>query len=59
VPIVALTAHAMDGDADGILAAGIDRYMTKPLRKQAITATLADFCPADAMPIAVAAETAA
>lgn len=59
VPIVALTAHAMDGDADGILAAGIDRYMTKPLRKQAITATLADFCPADAMPIAVATETAA
>ena len=59
VPIVALTAHAMDGDADGILAAGIDRYMTKPLRKQAITATLADFCPAEALPIAAAADTAA
>ncbi len=59
IPIVALTAHAMDGDADGILAAGIDRYMTKPLRKQAITETLADFCPPDAFPIAAAAETAA
>ncbi|MEY3960065.1 MAG: hypothetical protein RIR14_719, partial [Pseudomonadota bacterium] len=59
VPIVALTAHAMEGDAEGILAAGIDRYMTKPLRKQAITATLADFCPAEALPIAVATETAA
>ena len=59
VPIVALTAHAMDGDADGILASGIDRYMTKPLRKQAITATLADFCPTDALPIEVAADTAA
>jgi CheY-like chemotaxis protein len=47
VPIVALTAHAMDGDADGILAAGIDRYMTKPLRKAAITGVVAEFCPRD------------
>ena len=59
VPIVALTAHAMEGDAEGILAAGIDRYMTKPLRKQAITETLADFQPTDALPITVATETAA
>ncbi len=51
VPIVALTAHAMDGDAEGILAAGIDRYMTKPLRKAAITETLAEFCPPGAHPI--------
>ena len=47
VPIVALTAHALDGDADGILAAGIDRYMTKPLRKAAITGIVAEFCPQD------------
>ena len=47
VPIVALTAHALDGDADGILAAGIDRYMTKPLRKAAITGVVAEFCPRD------------
>lgn len=59
IPIVALTAHAMDGDAEAILAAGIDRYMTKPLRKQAITATLADFCPPEALPIVVATDTAA
>ena len=50
VPIIALTAHAMDGDSDGILAAGIDRYMTKPLRKAAICEMLARFCPADARP---------
>ncbi|NHB77885.1 hybrid sensor histidine kinase/response regulator [Rhodobacter calidifons] len=50
VPIVALTAHAMDGDAAGILAAGIDRYLTKPLRKTAIEAALAEFCPPDARP---------
>jgi CheY-like chemotaxis protein len=36
VPIVALTAHALDGDADAALAAGIDRYVTKPLRRNTI-----------------------
>ena len=45
VPIVALTAHAMDGDQESILAAGIDEYMTKPLRKSAIFETIARFCP--------------
>jgi signal transduction histidine kinase/CheY-like chemotaxis protein len=53
LPIVALTAHAMDGDAEDILAAGIDRYMTKPLRKAAILAVIAEFCPVEARPIAV------
>ncbi len=48
LPIVALTAHAMDGDEEGILAAGIDRYMTKPLRKAAISGVLAEFCPPQA-----------
>jgi len=51
VPIVALTAHAMDGDAEGILAAGIDRYLTKPLRKSAICSALVEFCPPDARPV--------
>ena len=59
VPIVALTAHAMDGDEAGILAAGIDRYMTKPLRKVAITGTIADLCPPEARPVAALAEDAA
>ncbi len=59
VPIVALTAHAMDGDAEGILAAGIDRYMTKPLRKTALTGILSELCPSEARPIAVPTENAA
>ncbi len=45
IPIVALTAHAMDGDSESIFAAGIDRYLTKPLRKVAIVDALTEFRP--------------
>lgn len=55
VPIVAVTAHAMEGDEAGILAAGIDHYMTKPLRKALILNTLSSFCPESAYPVAVSA----
>ncbi len=52
VPIVALTAHAMDSDKDGILAAGLDQYLTKPLRKAEIFAAIGEHCPKEARPIA-------
>ncbi len=51
VPIISLTAHAMSGDDEEILKAGMDRYMTKPLRKQAIIQQLVEFCPEDVLPI--------
>ncbi|SDF07223.1 response regulator [Sulfitobacter delicatus] len=48
VPIVALTAHAMDGDDKGILAAGLDHYLTKPLRKPQIIERILAAHPPDA-----------
>ncbi|WP_095588048.1 hybrid sensor histidine kinase/response regulator [Actibacterium ureilyticum] len=50
VPIVALTAHALTGDAEEILAAGLDRYLTKPLRRDEIVAAIRDFVPVTPMP---------
>ncbi|WP_293576091.1 response regulator [Phaeobacter sp.] len=51
VPVVALTAHAMTGDSDGILAAGLDHYLTKPLRKALIHERIHAYLPAEAAPL--------
>jgi CheY-like chemotaxis protein len=45
VPIIALTAHAINGDKDEILSVGMDRYLTKPLKKDEILTAIADFTP--------------
>jgi len=56
VPVTALTAHAMTGDDAEILAAGLDYYLTKPLRKAAITEKILGLAPAGVLPVLPAEE---
>jgi len=50
VPIIAITANALKGDAEKALSAGCDVYMSKPINIRELWARVEAFVPSPMLP---------
>jgi CheY-like chemotaxis protein len=47
IPVIAVTAQAMQGDHERFLVAGFDGYVAKPVNVIALVGTVQQYCEAD------------